>query len=116
MGLVMSIITVMLVFCSSVFAQSIGGGLGGDRPKTMRSLTIRPMVIQPAAMGCNEVQDFIIKHDKARVNFRYKKVPGYQVIFSRYAIACGNVRMQTPIAVRTKDRESCYVGFVCGGG
>lgn len=116
MGLVTSFMISMLVFSSTVFAQSVGGGLGGDRPGMMLSRAIRPQVIQTTAMGCNEVQDFIIKNDKARVNLSYKKVPGYQVIFSRYAISCGDVRMQTPVSVPTKDRENCYVGFICGGG
>lgn len=95
------------------WAQSIGGGLGGDRGVFLT--TKRPVVVDAKTLTCDELQGLIQSEGRVRLNFRTKKVEGYQVIFSRSALFCGNARnIQRPM-IETKDEKQCYAGFICVG-
>lgn len=99
------------------FAQSAGGGGGGDRPRVWTVGMNGPVQIDSASATCHELKTALRIFGKVRVNKPHSEKPVYDVVFLRSLDApCSSSRDLTRFRIKTSDKTFCTVGYKCGGG
>jgi hypothetical protein len=106
------VMSVLLSLPSFVFAQSVGGGLGGDRPRYLME-EARPTLIANQQMTCSEVIQEVQRLGKVRINYQGFKVETFQVIYPTRSMNCNSPKDRKFIYAQTIDNNACPVGYSC---
>lgn len=105
-----------LCLASSAFAQSAGGGLGGDKRVVFdpRQNVIKPVQINFLNKTCNSLQTSVQKNQVIRLNFPSDIASVYAIVGStRKVTFCHNANWIRPYQTDTVDQDNCSLGFVC---
>jgi hypothetical protein len=99
---------------TSASAQSAGGGGGADRPTKVVWAAESPVQMNASRSTCGQLQDALQIFGKLRINSLspFKKSL-YKIVSTRSLVWCTDPRQISSFRVKTADRASCSVGYVC---
>ncbi|HRO66524.1 MAG TPA: hypothetical protein PL182_03060 [Pseudobdellovibrionaceae bacterium] len=113
-------LTIAAFFTSApVLAQSVGGGLGGDRPSIVVPVSAHPKNVPPlprlapSRMTCSDFAEASARLKRYRVDLQGYSVRYFIVLMDKTAVHCVTASARKAYPVRTLDRESCVVGYSC---